>query len=143
MNYRRPAFLSVVEKARHIMASEALDNNITARKPSKCSCGSVDPSYASRFDGCLTVVGSHYIISEWMTFILLLVVIPREEWSLHAIMQRIGVRWSLMLLVVVTWKVQVVLIQPESWCRRWDDVRLRNVRAMRNMSRSRKVNCIV
>ena len=82
-------------------------------------------------------------MSEWMTFILLLVVILGEEWSLHVTMQRIGVRWSLMLLVVVTQKVWIVLIWPESWCRWWDDIRSRNVRAIQSMNRSRKVNCIV
>ena len=86
---------------------------------------------------------SYYIMSKWMTFILLLVVILGEKWSLHVTMQRIGVRWSLMLLVVVTRKVWVILIWPESWCRHWDDIRSRNVRAMQSMSRSRKVNCIV
>ena len=82
-------------------------------------------------------------MSEWMTFILLLVVIPGEERSLHVTMQRIGVRWSLMLLVVVTRKLRVILVWLESWCRCWDDVRSRNVRAVWSISRSRKVNCIV
>ena len=58
INHRRPAFLSVVEKVRHIMASRAPDSNIVAQKLSKFSCGSVDPSYALRFDECLKVVGT-------------------------------------------------------------------------------------
>ena len=78
-----------------------------------------------------------------MTFVLLIVVILGEKRSLHVTIQRIKIKWSLILLVVVTWKVRVVLIWLESWCKLWDNIRARNVRAMRSMSRSRKVNCIV
>ena len=58
MNHRSLAFLRVVEKAQHIMASRAPDSSIAAQKPSRCSNGSVDPSYASRLVGCLKVAGT-------------------------------------------------------------------------------------
>ena len=62
MNHRSPAFFSVVEKARHIIMSKAPNNSIVAWNPSRCSYGSVDPSYALRLVGYLKMVGTGVVI---------------------------------------------------------------------------------
>ena len=87
--------------------------------------------------------GYNYVVSEQVTLVLLLVVIPWKWQAMHVAMQRIGVGWSMVLLMVVTWKLWVVLIWPKSWCRLWNDMSAKDVQAMQSMSRSRRVNCIL
>ena len=53
-------------------------------------------------------------MSERVALILLLAVTLGERWGMHVAMQRIRVGWSLVLLVVVTWKFLVVLTWPKS-----------------------------
>ena len=57
MNHQRSAFLSVMEKVRHIIVLGAPDNNIEALNPSRCSYELMDLSYASRLVSGLKLAG--------------------------------------------------------------------------------------
>ena len=66
----------------------------------------------------------HDIISEGMTIVLLLVMITGKKWTMHVAMQQINMRWSLVLLRVITQEIWVILIMPETWDKCWRNIHM-------------------